>query len=126
MHVGLSGFLKHVGCFIRPVRLYVSQNDFICGSSIPTLKSPKINIYILRNVSQRNYLMLPDGSYHRFMRIIGTILSNIFHSKGLSQQRISIGSLPVARRFEGISSLMYNMIPPPFESRSSLYGGLKP
>ena len=46
--------------------------------------------YILRNVSQRNYLMLPDGSYHGFMRIIGAILSNIFRSKGLSQHKESL------------------------------------
>ena len=45
---------------------------------------------ILRNVSQRNYLMLPDGSYHGFMRIIGAILSNIFRSKGLSQHKESL------------------------------------
>ena len=53
-------------------------------------------------------------------------LSNIFHSVGLVlHKKLSIDFLSVARRFEGISFLMYNMIPPPSESWSSLYGGLK-
>ena len=46
MHVGLSGFLYHAGSFIRFVRLHVSQKDFMCCSSIPTLKSSKINIFL--------------------------------------------------------------------------------
>ena len=64
--------------------------------------------------------------YHGFMKIARNKSSNTFHSICLVQHKDSTGSLPVSRGFEGISFLMYNMIPPPFEWRSSLYGGLKP
>ena len=80
--------------------------------------------YILSNVSPRNYLMLPDGFLSWFHEDYGNNLSNTFHSVGLVQHKGFL--LSVARRFEGISFLMYNMIPPPFESWSSLYGLLKP
>ena len=80
---------------------------------------------ILKNITLRNYLMLPDGSLSWFYEDYRNNLSNTFHFVGLVQHKDSIRSLSVARRFEGISSLMYNMIPPPFETRPSLYGGLK-
>ena len=63
MHIGLSDFCSMLGCFIIFVRLYVLQKDFLCGSSISTLKSPKINIFLyFEELSLINSLMLPDGS----------------------------------------------------------------
>ena len=41
IQLGLAGFCKQVGCFIRFVRLYDSQKDFMVVSSIPALKSPR-------------------------------------------------------------------------------------
>ena len=88
----------------------------MCGSSIPMLKFPKINIsYILKNVSLKNCLILPGGSLSLFYEDYRNNLSNTFHSVGLVQHK-SVGFLSVARRLEGISSLMHNMIPRPFES----------
>ena len=57
MHVGLSCFLT----VLSDLYDYVSQKDFMCGSSIPTLKSPKINIFsYFEECKSKNYLMLPD------------------------------------------------------------------
>ena len=39
IHVGLSGFLKHVVTLIKLFRQLISQTFFIEFSSIPTLKS---------------------------------------------------------------------------------------
>ena len=39
---------------------------------------------------------------------------------------LSIGFVSTSKKFDGISSLAYNKIPPPHESRSNLYGLLKP
>ena len=86
------------------------------GSSIPALKSPKINIFSyfeeckskkLLHVARWVFIMVLWGLWEQFIKYF---LFRRF----------------IARRFEGISSLMYNMIPPLFESQSSLYGGLKP
>ena len=78
MQVELSRFLLHVRCFIRFVRLYVSQKDLMCGSFIPTLKSPKINIFLdfeecnPQEITKCCQMVL----YHSFMRIIGTIIKH--------------------------------------------------
>ena len=41
IQLGFLGFLKQVGCFIRFVRLYDLQKDFMVVSSILALKSPR-------------------------------------------------------------------------------------
>ena len=69
--------------------------------------------------------MLPDSSLSWFYEDCRNNSSNTFHSICLVQHKDFAGSLPVSRGFEEISFLMYNMISPPFEWRSSLYGGLK-
>ena len=40
MHVGLSGFLKHVRSFLKSHNFKISRNVFIGGSSMYELKSP--------------------------------------------------------------------------------------
>ena len=90
----------------------------MCGSSIPMLKFPKINIsYILKNVSLKNCLILPGGSLSLFYEDYRNNLSNTFHSVGLVQHKDSLQApYLLLEVLKGISSLMYNMIPPPFES----------
>ena len=91
--------------------------NFSCGLSIPTLKSQKINIFhILRNVSLRIFLMLPDGLLSSPYEDHRNNLSIIFHSVGLVLHN------NLLYVFERIYSLMYNLIPPPFASPASLHG----
>ena len=58
----------------------------MCGSCIPTLKSPKINIFLYFEECLRSYLILPDGSLSWFYEDYTNNLSNTFHSVGLAQQ----------------------------------------
>ena len=59
--------------------------------------------------------MLPEGLLSYPHEDYRNNLSNIFHSAGLVLHKNCIDFLSVARRFEGISSLLYNMIPPSFD-----------
>ena len=52
--------------------------------------------------------------YHTLMRIIRTTYQ-IFFIRFSFTQKISIGFLSVARRFEGITSIINNMTPPPLD-----------
>ena len=81
----------------------------MCGSSTPMWESPKINIF--------SYSMLPDSSLSYLYEENRNNLSTNFHCVGLIQHKNShTGSLSVVKSFKGISFLMYDMIPPPFES----------
>ena len=91
----------------------------MCGSSTPMFECPKINIF--------SHSMLPDSPSSYLYEENRNNLSTNFHYVDLIQHKNShTGFLSVVRRFKEISSLMYDMIPPPFESWSSLYSGLKP
>ena len=58
----------------------------MCGSSIPTLRSPKIKILVyFEELSLRNYLMFTDGSLSWFYEDYSNNLLNTFHSVGLVQ-----------------------------------------
>ena len=81
----------------------------MCGSSTPMFESPKINIF--------SHSMLPDSPSSYLYEENRNNLSTNFHYVDLIQHKNShTGFLSVVRRFKEISSLMYDMIPPPSES----------
>ena len=55
----------------------------------------------------------------RFMRAIGTVYTHFDNLQFNSRYRLLIVLLPDTTKFEGRSSLTYNMIPPSLESRSN-------
>ena len=73
MHVGLSGLLQHLSCFIRLLIYMFHKKNFICGSSIPELRSPKIIIFSYYQKCKSKNLLNAARWFVIISKIIGTI-----------------------------------------------------
>ena len=118
MHVGLSGFLKHLGFLIRLFRLKDSQFFLII-----------LHYYTLRYICLINYLILSNV----FLNVLLTTsclyeheINNFFVRRLISTKNCSNYLSSVLNEYclDGISSLTKGSIPPQFGFLSVLYGGV--
>ena len=76
----------------------------------------------------RKYLLNPSRwlSIKILWGFYEQLINRLSFRKFSSIEKLSVGFFSIPNKSEGISSLTYKKIPPPFKSWSNLYGMLKP